>query len=99
MLNEEPMSANAAYPTVLHMTGMRYSKLPRRWVSPPIGVNEFDIWATFVPVTPVKTPTFPAAVGTPAMTSGVPDAFAATSTFFEVINVSIGASGLIERTL
>src|SRR5882724_733160 len=98
-LKADPMSAKAANPTVLPMTGMRYSKFPSTCVSAPIGVKELDTLATFAPVRPVKTPTLAADADTPWTCTGVPEAFSATTTLFEVIKVSSGASGVMERTL
>ena len=64
-----------------------------------MGVNEFEIRATFEPVIPVNVPKAVVVAGKPVMGSGVPVGFAATTTSFVVINVSSGASGVIERTL
>ena len=94
------MSANAARPTVLPMIGIRYSKFPSNWVSPPIEVNERGKLATLLPDDSGKD----ADVGYCRRHSGNRHRqgqirFEATTTFCEVMNVSSGAIGLIERTL
>ena len=98
-LNAEPMSVKSAAPTVFPTRGMRYSRFPRSWVSPPTDVNERGSWTVLLPLTTVKTPMFASDAGTPGTGTGVPLAFEATTTFRDVINVSSGTVGVIERTL
>ena len=62
-------------------------------------VNERGKRATLLPEDPVKTPRLAAPAGRPGIGVAVPVGLEAITTFREVINVSTGAIGLIERTL
>src|SRR5215213_5187712 len=98
-LNAVPISAKAAILITSVMIGMRYSKLPSNWVSPPTEVNDRGSAATLLPEGPVNTPSAAALCGKFGTGVGVSVGFEATTTFREVMNVSTGAIGLIERTL
>ena len=82
--------------------GTRYSKLPSSCVSAPMGWKPRDgLTITFAPSGPVNVPSCRAMACKFALSTGtgVPLGFAASTTFCEVTNWSIGTMGLIERTL
>src|SRR5687768_15985189 len=99
MLKELPMSANAATPTTFPLLGIRYSKFPSSWVSPPIEVNDRGSDTTLFPVTPVNTPISATPGGTPGTGTVGPMPVDEIITFCDVMNVSSGAIGLIHQTL
>src|SRR6185369_2965904 len=95
-LKAVPISAKAAICTTSLMIGMRYSKLPSIWVSPPTEVNDRGSDTTLLPEIPVNVPRLAALCGKPGTGLGVWVGFEAMTTFREVMNVSTGAIGLIE---
>src|SRR6185369_14972674 len=99
MLNADPTSTYKAACTVCPIIGIRYSKLPRIWVSAPVAVYMRGSAAMLVPVEPVKVPIVDRFAGSPGTTLGVPEALVATTTLRDVMKLSSGVTGLIERTL
>ncbi len=68
-------------------------------MSPPTEVNDLGNCATLLPDDPVNTPSESAVAGKPGIGVGVEVGFDANTTLREVMKVSTGATGLIERTL
>src|SRR5262249_60672960 len=97
-LKDEPTSTKSAAWAMRPMIGMRYSKLPSTWVSPPVAAYTRCNETTFAPLAPVKVPTALKAAGN-GTTLGVPLLFVAKTTFRDVTKLSSGVTGLIERTL
>src|SRR5690242_4772808 len=98
-LNALPTSAKAARLTASPMIGMRYSRFASTCVSPPTEVNERGRSATLAPLVPVNKPRFTAPADKPGTGTGVCVGFSASTTLRDVMKVSTGAIGLIERTL